>query len=166
MSPRTIDRPPRLTSIAVDLQDAHDCRHLRSSRRASVRQRQRQQQIERRAEGARHHPAADVRREDRRLLRQFDDRDDRDQRAVLEQGDEVIGHRRQRQPERLRPANQQQRLPGGESERPRRFELTGGTACERAAIDLALVRRVVERQPEQRRDEGRQFITDAASRNR
>ena len=45
----------------------------------------------------RDHPAADVGGEDLRLLGQLDDGDHRDQRRVLEQRDEVVGHRRQRE---------------------------------------------------------------------
>ena len=101
-----------------------------------------------RAQQPGHDPAADVRGEDRRLLRQLDDGDDRDERAVLEQRDEVVGHRRQRQAERLRAAHEQQRLPVAEAERPRGVELSRRHGLERAAIDLALVGGVVQAEPD------------------
>ena len=91
-------------------------------------ERQRHREIQHRADRAGNHPAAEVGREDLRLLRQLDDREHRDERRVLEQRDEVVGHRRQRQAERLRPAHQPQHLPFAEAERARGLELSAGTA--------------------------------------
>ena len=87
------------------------------------RQRQRHGEVHRGAQQPRQEPAADVRGQDRRLLGQLHDRDHRDERAVLEQRDEVVGHRRQRQLERLGPAHEPQRLPVAEPQRARRLEL-------------------------------------------
>ena len=56
----------------------------------------------------------------------------RDQRRVLEQRDEVVGHRREREAERLRPAHQRSDLPVAEAERPRRLELPARHRLERA----------------------------------
>src|SRR5262245_29964536 len=63
---------------------------LEPSREA--RQRIAERQVEARAEEARAEPAAHVDRRDRHLLRQLDDRDDGDERRVLQQRDEVVRH--------------------------------------------------------------------------
>ena len=123
-----------------------------SSRRGQPRQRQRHRQVERRAQRAGHDPAADVRREDLRLLGQLDDGQDRDERGVLEQRDEVVGHRRQRQAKRLRPADEPQHLAFAEAQRARRLELALRHGLERAAVDLALVGGVVQPESEKRRE--------------
>ena len=130
--------------------------HRRSSRRANARQRQRQRQVDERAQDPGHHPAADVRRVDRRLLRELDDRDDGDERRVLEQRDEVVRHRREREAQRLRSAHEPQDLHLRQPERARRLELRARDRLERGAIDLRLVRRVVEPEPDHRREKRRQ----------
>ena len=52
----------------------------------------------------------------------------RNERAVFEQRDEIVGHRRQRQAKCLRTADEHERLTLAESKRARRVELAGGTA--------------------------------------
>ena len=75
----------------------------------------------RRAAG--HHPAAEVGREDLRLLGQFDDRQHRDERRVLQQRDEVVGHRRAAPAGTPAARARAQHLAFAEAERPRRLEL-------------------------------------------
>ena len=120
-------------------------------------QRKRHRQVERRAQGARNHPAPEIGREDLSLFRQLQHGEDRDERRVLEQRDEVVGHGRERQPQRLRSSDEPEHLAFAQAERSARFELTDGHRLERRSINLALVGGVVERQPEQRGGKGRQL---------
>ena len=57
----------------------------------------------------------------------------RDQRAVLEQRDEVVGHRRQRDPQRLRADDVAERLPAAEAQHPRGVQLARGHAASSPA---------------------------------
>ena len=86
-------------------------------------------------------------------LGQLGERHQRHQRAVLEQRDEVVGHRRDRDAHRLRADHVAERLPRREPERPRRLELAGRHALEAGAVVLRLGRRVVEAERERAGDE-------------
>ena len=72
---------------------------FQASRQSGERQRHRK--VQRGAQGSRDDPAAEIRGEDLRLLGELDDCQHRDERRVLEECHEVVGHRRQRQAERL-----------------------------------------------------------------
>jgi len=120
----------------ADHDGANPPAQLEPSRRRG--QRQRHRQIQRRAQRSGNHPAPQIGREDLRLLGELEDREHRDQRRVLQQCHEVVGHRRQRETKRLRPAHQRQHLPLAEAERPRRLELTGGDRLERRSVDISL----------------------------
>ena len=74
----------------------------------------------------------------------------------FEQRDEVVGHRRQRDPHRLRQHHEAQRLRAREPEHARGVELRRGHAREPGAVVLALGRRVVEAEREHARGERRE----------
>ena len=94
------------------------------------------------------------------------DGEHRDERRVLQQRDEVVGHRRERQAERLRPADQRQHLPLAEARACAPPRAGRSRRLERRAVDLALVGGVVQRQAEQRRDKRRQPDRRRRGRNR
>ena len=105
------------------LRRRHATIQRRSSRRANRDSGSENSRYDERAQHAGDDPAADVRRVDRRLLGELDDGDHRDERRILEQRDEVVRHRRQREAQRLRPAHEAKDLKLREPERARRLEL-------------------------------------------
>ena len=135
-------------------------RPLPAARRRSVRLAQRREaQVDREVE----QPSPDIGFERPIGLRgdvhtdagQFGDADHRDQRRGLEQKDELIDERRDRDPERLRHENAPPDVEPCKSERGRRLTLAVRNGVERAAQDFRLEGGRRQREPAHRGDDSR-----------
>ena len=95
--------------------------------------------------------------QDRILLGQFDQRDHRANRRVLEECDEVVGHRRDHDPNRLRNDHATKCHHPRHTQGQGSFHLTSGNRLQPCPIDLRLISGIVDRKAGDTRNPGRQL---------
>ena len=93
-------------------------------------------------------------------FRQVDQRDHRNERRVLEQRDEIVRHRRQRNAHGLRNDDVVKGLALGHAERQSALHLRAGNGHQSGAIVLGLISCVVDAEADDAGPEGRELQSD------
>ena len=102
------------------------------------------------------HDGAGAEGQDGVALGQFDDRDHRADRGVFEQGDEIVGDRRNDDAQGLRQDDSADGQGGRHAQRQGGFHLAARNGLQAGAIDFRFVGRVVDRQSGDGRHQRRQ----------